>query len=329
MTPDSHVVIVDPQARAKWGCEPLLVLTDSSEDGRSRSALMRPIYCCNEVCHCTEVEFEISLVDEPLAGVNEDDERIRHALEGDADEPPAVRLRLELQIGKFTSIWLEDSESLDEPGPDQVLRRGEGVSDEMIAWARALERCFDGRALDELWRRHLISRGRDPRQLRRRPPDDYADGTLNWSDVCPTARRDILVGADGTMTVAIDHYCANPKCTCAEAHVSFAEAEGSVGTVTVDFETDELRVAPEEGWSQDELQSRWDRYVERWPGYRPRLQERRGQLRAALHNAMQRKFADLSVEVTPRRRDAKVGRNAPCPCGSGRKYKRCCGKNTR
>jgi preprotein translocase subunit SecA len=21
----------------------------------------------------------------------------------------------------------------------------------------------------------------------------------------------------------------------------------------------------------------------------------------------------------------KVGRNAPCPCGSGRKYKRCCG----
>ena len=23
--------------------------------------------------------------------------------------------------------------------------------------------------------------------------------------------------------------------------------------------------------------------------------------------------------------DAKVGRNAPCPCGSGKKYKRCCG----
>ena len=24
---------------------------------------------------------------------------------------------------------------------------------------------------------------------------------------------------------------------------------------------------------------------------------------------------------------AKIGRNAPCPCGSGKKYKRCCGKN--
>jgi uncharacterized protein len=27
------------------------------------------------------------------------------------------------------------------------------------------------------------------------------------------------------------------------------------------------------------------------------------------------------------RRSSKVGRNEPCPCGSGRKYKRCCGAN--
>ena len=26
------------------------------------------------------------------------------------------------------------------------------------------------------------------------------------------------------------------------------------------------------------------------------------------------------------RRDRKVGRNEPCPCGSGKKYKACCGK---
>jgi uncharacterized protein len=27
----------------------------------------------------------------------------------------------------------------------------------------------------------------------------------------------------------------------------------------------------------------------------------------------------------PRRTTPKVGRNDPCPCGSGRKYKKCCG----
>ena len=29
---------------------------------------------------------------------------------------------------------------------------------------------------------------------------------------------------------------------------------------------------------------------------------------------------------TYRREEPKVGRNDPCPCGSGRKFKKCCGK---
>ena len=31
------------------------------------------------------------------------------------------------------------------------------------------------------------------------------------------------------------------------------------------------------------------------------------------------------AEVPEPTRTTKVGRNAPCPCGSGKKYKRCCG----
>jgi len=30
-------------------------------------------------------------------------------------------------------------------------------------------------------------------------------------------------------------------------------------------------------------------------------------------------------ESTTIRKDAKIGRNDPCPCGSGKKYKKCCG----
>jgi preprotein translocase subunit SecA len=37
-----------------------------------------------------------------------------------------------------------------------------------------------------------------------------------------------------------------------------------------------------------------------------------------------------NVEATrvsqARRQGEKIGRNDPCPCGSGKKYKRCCGK---
>ena len=34
---------------------------------------------------------------------------------------------------------------------------------------------------------------------------------------------------------------------------------------------------------------------------------------------------DTTAEPAQRKAD-KVGRNAPCPCGSGKKYKKCCGK---
>lgn len=36
---------------------------------------------------------------------------------------------------------------------------------------------------------------------------------------------------------------------------------------------------------------------------------------------------DGSVKKQPVRKDKKVGRNDPCPCGSGKKYKKCCGRN--
>ncbi|MCM1480230.1 MAG: SEC-C metal-binding domain-containing protein [Muribaculaceae bacterium] len=34
---------------------------------------------------------------------------------------------------------------------------------------------------------------------------------------------------------------------------------------------------------------------------------------------------DGTVSNAPRKVGAKVGRNDPCPCGSGKKYKKCCG----
>ena len=36
---------------------------------------------------------------------------------------------------------------------------------------------------------------------------------------------------------------------------------------------------------------------------------------------------DSSVKEPIRRKKAKIGRNEPCPCGSGLKYKQCCGRN--
>jgi preprotein translocase subunit SecA len=36
--------------------------------------------------------------------------------------------------------------------------------------------------------------------------------------------------------------------------------------------------------------------------------------------------AENQAKAKPVRTGPKVGRNDPCPCGSGKKYKQCCGK---
>ena len=33
-----------------------------------------------------------------------------------------------------------------------------------------------------------------------------------------------------------------------------------------------------------------------------------------------------TVKQPKRNKEKKIGRNDPCPCGSGKKYKQCCGK---
>lgn len=39
-----------------------------------------------------------------------------------------------------------------------------------------------------------------------------------------------------------------------------------------------------------------------------------------------KKFYKEQKESTTIRKGKKIGRNDPCPCGSGKKYKKCCGK---
>jgi uncharacterized protein YecA (UPF0149 family) len=35
----------------------------------------------------------------------------------------------------------------------------------------------------------------------------------------------------------------------------------------------------------------------------------------------------MKLELPVRREAPKVGRNEPCPCGSGKKFKSCCGRS--
>ncbi len=68
-------------------------------------------------------------------------------------------------------------------------------------------------------------------------------------------------------------------------------------------------------------QSIYDRYEEamRWAGYQMKYN------REAYEKEEAKRFSKLSIPTPkPIQKSEKVGRNAPCPCGSGKKYKKCC-----
>ncbi len=54
-----------------------------------------------------------------------------------------------------------------------------------------------------------------------------------------------------------------------------------------------------------------------------RRQDEKKQIKAGLPGEDE---APLPPPVEPIKADKTVGRNDPCPCGSGKKYKKCCGR---
>jgi preprotein translocase subunit SecA len=57
-----------------------------------------------------------------------------------------------------------------------------------------------------------------------------------------------------------------------------------------------------------------------------------GLLASVQHDIVRNIYRVSLVKEPPRKRQAvfagkKIGRNDPCPCGSGKKYKYCCGRN--
>jgi tetratricopeptide (TPR) repeat protein len=93
------------------------------------------------------------------------------------------------------------------------------------------------------------------------------------------------------------------------------------------------------GIELEEIESIRTRMEAKWKAVLDRLSKRQNDLEAVIQENTElrnRLLDDLkpagsgnnqkSTPPEPSGRDAKVGRNDPCPCGSGLKYKKCCGK---
>ena len=145
--------------------------------------------------------------------------------------------------------------------------------------------------------------------------------TVSWGESLVGVREDLYIVGD-RLFEAVDHYCVEPDCDCGDVVLDFqpltprgAPPPGGVrvdrsGAATFELTHEKHRASVERLWTLFRM---------RHLGYRERFARRR----AVMHGLAGRIVSAPENEIE--RRSPRVGRNEPCPCGSKKKYKKCCG----
>ncbi len=177
--------------------------------------------------------------------------------------------------------------------------------------------------LRERWRR--VKRIHDPDAWRKQDWSWWEPALfVAWQDAFPGELDDVVV-VDGRRYLVDERYCCSPACSCGDVLLDFVDLEDendSAATPQMYVSMSAWRPGTEEGEPlSSDLVPYWQAYSA-LPGVKKRLSERRRKLRR-IGRELYRDFEDSPPVAQAK---TKLGRNAPCPCGSGKKYKRCCGR---
>lgn len=149
---------------------------------------------------------------------------------------------------------------------------------------------------------------------------DHVRGNMvPYCDIDPD-EWDLTLRHDGRDFWATDHWCL--ECDCNEVVIVFQElVDGDtrarrVGALAIDRRT----LRPKRDGADGLALQLWEA-LRAQGGLRERMDGRYREIRRAAKALERRRAARPAGRPEGRRR---VGRNAPCPCGSGRKFKRCC-----
>ena len=249
-----------------------------------------------------------------------------------APDNAAARQRLEgAEQAAFRLDLVEREVADNEPSPGLHLGGAVVAALDEAGWESLGERMMAAKA-------ELID-GLDPEQLEAEFPfQEIEDDSLlvGWHDVFPLASR-FEVGEGATKLPVDDAYCVAPGCACNRAAIElFPAADGDEPAAfgfDIDFRHRSWTDAETGRKPKGRAATQAARLRQAHPEIEKEWARRRGVLRQVYARnrgpwmAANGRVDDPSataVQEEPPMATPKVGRNAPCPCGSGKKYKRCC-----
>lgn len=147
---------------------------------------------------------------------------------------------------------------------------------------------------------------------------------VSWLEVFPDEINIIFVLKEDAYWVD-DMYCINPGCPCKEVGLCFhrittGEVE-HLGAISVTLPSGKFSSVMGEQGNERELKRLWNGLRKR-PGILTLLKERMTRIKPIGQEIV--RLSTGGKELLGASSVRKEGRNAPCPCGSGKKAKKCC-----
>ncbi len=284
--------------------------------GGTRDGMVAAVsFCANPACPCREAQVLLTGATDNLDRVEElADGRIRCYYENEVagakagPRRPRADVMFDLDTGTIEPISARSSDG------------------GLVAWFREVAK--DPEVVQLLQRRLVKARGPAPPPPDLDPRDWKPGDMLSYGEVFSDVPDDSFEH-DGRWFDVVDLHCVEPDCDCDEAVLLFMEIPPDappdkavdLGAVHVEVSTGKsTEFQPDDEADPRMLQRAWDAFsathrTVNWLG------DRRRRLREVGPEIRRRWDERHAAKPSP-----AVGRNDPCPCGSGRKYKKCCGK---
>jgi hypothetical protein len=253
-----------------------------------------------------------------------------------------------LTSDKLRTTWRASSNGPPHPEGEAVLKldittgvvaeRGGGKPPAAIG--RFFDEPLPFWVLDALWERWRAPRLPSGINWKAQALDLWEPGTLLSTMLAFPEERPDRYLVDGKVYQVDTLFCVAPSCTCTEARLSVlaisedGKSLNEVGSAQLPTET----MIPVGFDGEQQAHKTFVRIYLEWRRRNVPAEARLLELRELtrqrgieLHRLAEARSQPTArllprAPAEPITRASRPGRNAPCPCGSGKKYKRCCGK---
>ena len=260
------------------------------------------LFCDSPVCACNTVHMDLS----PLGNEKEG------------------------TVGLFHQI------SIDVVEKKLAYLPGKKIPKDEMAFAKAFLRELDEEDYTFLWSQYFaykngITEKANPDEIE--AEFDYKavekEGVMYaYGDVLPFGEQ-LAATIDGEKYIIFDSYCLRSGCACTDTILSIFSVEPSRGKKIRSSMCDVVLAYAKKSWAPYEnrelalsVEAARSAIEKQIPDFYKKLKQRHVRLKR-IYAACKKKY-DLPSQPVRSAQIQKVGRNAPCSCGSGKKYKKCC-----